>query len=210
MNLIFAGDPMCSWCYGFSKELSDALARLPAVRLQIRMAGIWAGSKQVLDEAGKRFRLSHWSRVEAAAGVPFNRDALLARRNFVYDTEYVSRAFVAGQYVAPAVDALRLFRSLQHAFYVEGLDTTHEAVLAGVVARELQKQGLRGSTDEVLAAMGFPEVHDTLGEHFTQVRNWGLASFPQLLHASPQDTTVVLAGFAPADVIVQTVSRLEA
>lgn len=210
MNLIFAGDPMCSWCYGFSKELSTALERLPGVRLQIRMAGIWAGNKQVLDEAGKRFRLSHWSRVESAAGVPFNREALLARRNFVYDTEYVSRAFVAGQHLAPAVNALRLFRSLQRAFYVEGLDTTHEAVLAEVVARELQEQGQPCSADQVLAAMWLPDVHATLAEHFAQVRSWGLASFPQLLHAHTKGTTVALAGFAPADVIVQTVSRLDA
>ena len=209
MNIVFAGDPMCSWCYGFAKELQEALPRLPSARLKIRMAGIWAGSQQALDETGKRFRLSHWDRVETAAGVPFNREAFLARQGFVYDTEYVARAFVAGQHLEPAVDALGLFRCLQHAFYVKGLDTTKETVLSQVVAIELTSQGHSHTVDQVLAAMRLPEVRATLREHFAQVRGWSLTSFPQLLHMGNDRTTVALAGFATAREIVASLSCLE-
>lgn len=44
MKLVFAGDPMCSWCYGFAKELDNALTKLPPIPLEIRVAGIWAKS----------------------------------------------------------------------------------------------------------------------------------------------------------------------
>jgi putative protein-disulfide isomerase len=91
MKLIYIGDPMCSWCYGFGKELSEVMQSLPELRLEIVVGGLRAGATDVLDDAGKRFRLAHWARVEEASGLPFNRDALLARENFVYDTEPICR-----------------------------------------------------------------------------------------------------------------------
>ena len=124
MQLIFVGDPMCSWCYGFGKELSAVLQARPDLPLQIVVGGLRAGGSEVLDEAGKQFRLTHWARVEAASGLPFNREALMARKGFVYDTEPICRAVVAARNIAPEAPLLDVFRALQHAFYVDGLDTT--------------------------------------------------------------------------------------
>lgn len=207
MKLVFAGDPMCSWCYGFAKELADALERLPSIPFEIRVAGIWAGGRQPLDQEAKQFRLSHWARVEAAAGVAFNRQALMARENFIYDTEPISRAFVAGLHLAPGLNALRLFRSLQRAFYVEGLDTTHEAVLAGVVAEELALQGYPELRSQVTGALRDAEVHAKVRDDFMQVRAWRLSSFPKLLMVNGHEATVLLQGFANAAEIVETVSH---
>jgi putative protein-disulfide isomerase len=109
MKLIFVGDPMCSWCYGFGKEMTSIVENMPELDVQIVLGGLAAGSKQVLDEAGKQFRLTHWSRVEQMSGAEFNREALLARKNFVYDTEPVCRAVVTARMMQPSAD-LCLFR----------------------------------------------------------------------------------------------------
>ena len=124
MKLVYVGDPMCSWCYGFGKELAQLRAALPALELEIVVGGLRAGGTEILDDAAKQFRLQHWARVEAASGLPFNREALLARQGFVYDTEPVCRAVVAARRLAPQSDLLAVFRALQHAFYAEGRDTT--------------------------------------------------------------------------------------
>ena len=58
MKLIYIGDPMCSWCYGFGKELSALLERLPDLQLEIVVGGVRAGATGVLDEAGKRLSCS--------------------------------------------------------------------------------------------------------------------------------------------------------
>nr|WP_315251522.1 hypothetical protein [uncultured Duganella sp.] len=109
----------------------------PELELQIIVGGLRAGGTEVLDQAGKQFRLTHWARVEAASGLPFNREALMARENFVYDTEPVCRAVVTARKLAPAADQLVVFRALQHALYVDGLDTTDGRVLSSVVAAQL-------------------------------------------------------------------------
>jgi len=92
MKLVYVGDPMCSWCYGFGKELAQLLARHPGLEFEIVLGGLRAGGTEVLDDAAKQFRLQHWARVEAASGLPFNREAFAARQGFVYDTEPVCRA----------------------------------------------------------------------------------------------------------------------
>ncbi|RBA24324.1 DsbA family protein [Herminiimonas fonticola] len=141
MKLIFVGDPMCSWCYGFGKEMT-ALAKLhPELPLEIVVGGLRAGTTDVLDEAGKNIRLTHWARVEEASGLPFNREGLMARKNFVYDTEPICRAVVAARVVAPDADLLAVFRALQHGFYVEAVDTTDGHVLARLASDALRKLG---------------------------------------------------------------------
>lgn len=83
MELIYIGDPMCSWCYGFGKALDLLVTRFPTLDLRIVVGGLRASATDVLDDAGKQFRLQHWARVEQMSGLPFNRQGLLDRKNFV-------------------------------------------------------------------------------------------------------------------------------
>jgi putative protein-disulfide isomerase len=201
MKLLYAGDPMCSWCYGFGKELAALTALHPELPLEIVVGGVRAGATDLLDDDGKRFRLAHWARVEANSGLPFNREAFLARENFVYDTEPVCRAIVAARKLAPGSDLLEVFRSLQHAFYAEGLDTTDGRVLADVAAASLQKAG-HPATSAVFHAtwQAGSTIADTRAD-FARARAMGVRSFPALLLETSRGLAEVSGGYAPASVL---------
>jgi len=202
VKLIFIGDPMCSWCYGFGKELTALTARHPELPLEIMVGGLRAGATDVLDDNGKQFRLLHWARVEESSGLPFNRKALLARENFVYDTEPICRAVVTARQLFPEADQLSVFRALQRAFYVDGLDTTDGAVLAQAAAAELTEQGY--AADATVFHAGWSQnatIVATLAE-FAQVRAIGIRSFPALLLEANGQRIEVSPGYAH-------VSRLE-
>ncbi|MYN41748.1 DsbA family protein [Duganella sp. FT109W] len=176
MKLLYVGDPMCSWCYGFGKEMTALMALHPGLELEIIVGGVRAGATDLLDQAGKEFRLGHWERVEAQSGLPFNRAALMARENFVYDTEPVCRAVVTARKLAPAADLLAVFHALQQAFYVDGLDTTDGRVLSAVVAAQLQL--------DVGAVLAMWQHADTIAQtraDFSRARALGVRSFPALL-----------------------------
>lgn len=193
MKLLYVGDPMCSWCYGFGKELTALMAMHPGLELDIIVGGVRAGATDVLDQSGKQFRLGHWARVEAASGLPFNRDALLARENFVYDTEPICRAVVAARKLAPQADLLAVFRALQHAFYVDGRDTTNGRVLAEVVAAEL---GIA-----VEAVLHTWQDADTIAQtraDFVRARALGVRSFPALLLERDDGMVEISGGYAHA------------
>ncbi|MDO9421006.1 MAG: DsbA family protein [Herminiimonas sp.] len=196
MKLIFVGDPMCSWCYGFGKEMT-ALAKLhPELPLEIVVGGLRAGATDVLDEAGKNFRLVHWARVEEASGLPFNRDGLMARQNFVYDTEPICRAVVAARVITPDADLLAVFRALQHGFYVEAVDTTDGRILARLASNALIKQGC---AVDVSAFYKVWEADSTIAlakKDFARSRSLGVRSFPVLLLEMDGEIRTISPGYA--------------
>ncbi|NPT54726.1 DsbA family protein [Paraburkholderia elongata] len=180
MKLIFVGDPMCSWCYGFSKEMASIVENMPELDVQIVMGGLAAGSKQVLDEAGKQFRLTHWSRVEQMSGAEFNREALLARKNFVYDTEPVCRAVVTARMMQPSANLLKIFRAFQRAFYVDGLDTTDGMVLAEIGAAALRQSGFSVAVEEFFELWSSDEAIQAAAADFALTQKLGVSGFPTL------------------------------
>ncbi len=181
MNLIFVADPMCSWCYGFAKELTTATNSFPELPVQIVVGGVRAGDTSIMTEEMKQFRLGHWARVEALSGLPFNRQAFIALENFVYDTEPICRAVVTARKIAPGMDLLPVFRRLQEALYVHGQDTTRGEVLAETAARAMTDLGYPTRAESFLATWNHDSTIAETREDFTTARRWGITSFPALL-----------------------------
>lgn len=201
MELIYIGDPMCSWCYGFGKELTTLQQRHPELPMRIVVGGIRAGATDVLDDAGKRFRLQHWTRVEQASGLPFNRDALMAREGFVYDTEPICRAVVTARRLAPDADLLAVFRALQHAFYVDGLDTTNGRVLSDVATKALVQQSHKIDAVAFLDEWKTQAAIEETAVDFRTARLWGVGSFPTLALRDGKKLYQVVTGYASADAV---------
>ncbi|RZA32954.1 MAG: DsbA family protein [Lysobacteraceae bacterium] len=196
MKLVYVGDPMCSWCYGFGKELTALMELHPELGLDIVVGGVRAGATDILDDAGKAFRLGHWQRVQASSGLPFERDAFVARQNFVYDTEPVCRAVVAARRLVPDADLLGVFRALQHAFYAEGLDTTDGHVLSAVASATLRQAGHPvDATAFYVTWQAAATIADTRAD-FAKARALGVRSFPALLLDTGAGLLEVSGGYA--------------
>lgn len=209
MKLIYIGDPMCSWCYGFGKSLDAALAALPDLELEIVVGGVRNRSTELLDEAGKQFRLAHWERVEALSGLPFNRQAFLAREGFIYDTEPVCRAVVAARRLAGAEPLLSVFRALQHAFYVDGRDTTDVRTLSEVAATALQAMHYPAATEAMLALMRDPAIVAETQAEIRRARALGARSFPTLL-VDRGSTVETVEGFLDAEGLIARLREMRA
>lgn len=207
MNLVYVADPMCSWCYGFGKQLSIVMTALPEIKLSIVVGGVRAGSTELLDDNGKKFRLSHWERVEAASGLPFNRGAFIARQGFVYDTEPVCRAVVTARRLAPKGPLLDVFRTLQHAFYVDGEDTTDSVSLARITAKALSFSGFAITAATVLDEFNAQATIIETQADFAKAGAWGVASFPSLLIARNGALSTVSPGYIGADELLERLER---
>lgn len=174
MNLVYYGDPMCSWCYGFGPELAALLEARPDVPLRIR----------------------------------FNREAFLARTDFVYDTEPVSRAVVAARIVAPQAPLLEVFRALQHGFYVDGFDTTRAPVLVQLVAAALERLGHPVHIGRLAEVFYSDDARRQTATDFALARRAGVASFPTLTLESDGMRQVVSPGDAQVDELVRRLDAL--
>lgn len=203
MKLIFVGDPMCSWCYGFGKEMTALTQLHPELPLEIVLGGLRAGARDVLDEAGKQFRLTHWARVEEASGLPFNREGLMARQNFVYDTEPICRAVVAARIIAPDADLLAVFRALQDGFYVEAVDTTDGQVLARLASDALRLQGYSFDASAFHKVWQADSTIALAQKDFARSRALGIRSFPALLLEINGEIRSISPGYAHVEELEQ-------
>jgi putative protein-disulfide isomerase len=209
MKLIFVGDPMCSWCYGFGREMKTIVEAMPDLDVQVVLGGLAAGSTQVLDDAGKQFRLTHWARVEQLSGAQFNREALLARKDFVYDTEPVCRAVVTARLIEPSVNLLNVFGAFQRAFYVDGADTTDGQVLAEIGASALKDAGFDVDARRFFDVWASDEAKQAARADFTRTRQLRVSGFPSLFVEREGKIVQLTSGYAPAAEVVQMLGRVK-
>lgn len=113
-TLIYVGDPMCSWCYGFSPELDKVRAAFPDVPFEMVMGGLRAGGTESMGEL-KEFLYDHWIDVQKASGQKFNF-AILDKKDVMYDTEPACRAVIIANQIKPGV-AYEYFKAVQESFY---------------------------------------------------------------------------------------------
>ncbi|MDO9357661.1 MAG: DsbA family protein [Polaromonas sp.] len=205
-SLIYIGDPMCSWCYGFGVPLGRLRERFPDLPVTMVLGGLRAGNTQVMDDALKAKLRNAWAGVAQRSGQPFSH-ALLERTDFIYDTEPACRAVVAVRDHAPQL-ALAMYHAIQHAFYAEGRDVTKAAVL-GEIWDEVH-----GLSREAWGHIDFlrdfesEAVRERTQGDFAQARQWGVQGFPTLLGVVNGQAHILTNGYVDADVLVERLTRL--
>lgn len=199
-SLIYVGDPMCSWCWGFAPEI-DSLA--DSHRVEVVVGGLRPGPvAQALDDRLADVLAHHWEEVAARTGQPFDTSFLDRRDGWVYDTEPAARAVVAIRDASPD-RALRYFTAVQEAFYAEGRDVTDFEVLAAIAA----DAGLDAAA--ALEAMSSEDAKKRAWEDFSRSRSWGISGFPTLLASLGDPGLALLArGWARAGEIEARIRRL--
>jgi putative protein-disulfide isomerase len=204
MNLIYVGDAMCSWCYGFAKPLDELLAD-PQDAAPLQLALVMGGLRPFTTEPIAPERASelagHWHRVAEASGQPFAQapHTALHLPGFVYDTEPAARATVTVRTLWPQ-HVWRYFKAVQHAFYAEARNVVDPAVLADI-AVEL---GLPRA--EFGQAFASQKMRDLTMQDFQQSQAWGIRGFPTLVAEHDDHLHLVGSGFMPIDTLRERLS----
>ena len=195
MNLIYVGDAMCSWCYGFAKPLDELLADPQAaapLQLALVMGGLRPFTTEPISAERANELAGHWHRVAEASGQPFTQapNTAMHQPGFVYDTEPASRATVTVRSRWPQ-QVWRYFKAVQHAFYAEGRNVTEPGVLADL-AEEL---GLPRA--EFAKAFASQQMRDMTLQDFQQSQAWGIRGFPTLVAEHGDHLHLVGSGYMP-------------
>jgi putative protein-disulfide isomerase len=198
-SLVYVGDPLCSWCYGFAVPLAAVRQAFPACPIDLVMGGLRAYNTQVMDNAMKQTLQHHWQEVARRSGQPFSAGAIMDRADFVYDTEPACRAVVTVREHAHD-QALGMYHAIQQAFYGRGDDVTRTDVLASVWTRVAAEAKLPPALDTAgfIDAFDSPRMKTEVREDFALARRWGISGFPTLLAVVKGQAHVVARGFCEA------------
>ena len=196
-EVIFVGDPMCSWCYGFGPELTKLRDELQGVAFSMIMGGLRDG--EIFDEVKLKNHLGYWQAVHEATGLPFD-DTALSQKVFNYTTEPACRAVVTVR-TLDATKEYNAYTALQKAFYAEGRDITQEDVIAEVIdAIDIDKtlflERFRSETATKAAAADKQKA-----------RTYGVSSFPTLIIIDKQGHMSQIHGFKKYEELIALIKR---
>ena len=208
-SLVYVGDPMCSWCYGFGVPLHQLLEQLPGVPLAVVLGGLRAYNQEVMPDALKSTLHHHWEEVTKRSGKPFGTGQF-DRESYIYDTEPACRAVVAIR-THVAEHTLAMYHAVQHAFYAMGRDITQTSVLADVW-QELVDSRQIGDVDFSRDAFVSAFESDTIQTHtrndFAMVQQWGIRGFPALIAVVNGEAQLVANGYMEAGEMLQRVQQV--
>lgn len=198
--LIYIGDPLCSWCYGFSPELTEALSKLgKRADLQLIMGGLRPYNTETMADLSG-FLKTHWEEVNRASGQPFRYD-ILEKKDFIYDTEPPARAVVVARNLNPEVE-FEFFKAVQKAFYLDNQDTNELDTYLELAARF----GI--DREAFLEAFESDALKKAVREDFKQAEQLGVQSFPTLLLQHKQTYFLIARGYQKASLIIEKVEKV--
>ena len=208
-SLVYVGDPMCSWCYGFGVPLHQLLEQLPGVPLAVVLGGLRAYNQEVMPDALKSTLHHHWSEVTKRSGKPFGTGQF-DRDGYIYDTEPACRAVVTIRTHA-AEHTLAMYHAIQHAFYAEGRDITQTAVLADIW-QALVDSKTTGDVDfsrgTFIDAFESDTIKTQTRNDFAMVQQWGIRGFPALIAVVNGEAQLVANGYMEAHEMLQRVQQV--
>jgi putative protein-disulfide isomerase len=208
-SLVYVGDPMCSWCYGFGVPLQKLLQQLPDVPLAMVLGGLRAYNKEVIPAALKDTLHHHWEEVTKRSGKPFGTGQF-DREGYIYDTEPACRAVVTIRTHA-AEHTLAMYHAVQHAFYAAGRDITQTSVLADVWQELVDSKTIGDvnfSKDAFVAAFDSDSIKTQTRNDFAMVQQWGIRGFPALIAVVNGEAQQVANGYMEADEMLQRVQQV--
>lgn len=199
-TLIYVGDPMCSWCYGFAPELEEAVNSLPSgVDFEVVTGGLRPYGTETMGEL-KDFLTHHWEEVHQRSGQEFNY-GILDSSEFLYDTEPSCRAVVTMRTLAPEKE-LEYFKLIQKGFYY---DNYHPSATE-TYASQAEQLGVNKKT---FTDMFESEAMKTKTKtDFQRSRKLGISSFPSVVFVHNGEHHLIGQGYAKASVLLKKIEKI--
>lgn len=200
-RLIYVGDPMCSWCWGFAPEIESLAEDHP---VEVVVGGLRPGPMaQTLDDGLAGFLRGHWTEIAERTGQPFDTAFLDRRDGWVYDTEPAAIAVTRFREIHEPL-TLDFFTTVQEAFYAEGRDVTDFSVLADLAS------GYGVEPEEFAISLEGDEARELAWKDFTRARNWGISGFPTLVGELADGRLALLArGWSRAELLRDRIASLD-
>ena len=202
VEIVYVGDPMCSWCWGISPQLNrlEREAAQENIPYRIVLGGLRPGGGDPWNDQFKDFLKHHWKEVNDRSGQPFGYD-LFEKPEFNYDTEPACRAVVAAREMKPEIEQ-RFFELVQHHFYVKNQDP------AAVTFYQPICETLGLDFDEFSSLFQSEAMKKATAADFQLNRQWGVRGYPTVLLRKDQQLYVIARGYAEFDQLWEAVQGI--
>lgn len=188
-EIIYIGDPMCSWCWGISPALNafERYGESVGVSFRLVMGGLRPGGGDPWEDEFKNYLKHHWQEVNKRSGQPFNTD-FFDKKDFNYDTEPSCRAVVTVREMSPE-KTQAFYELVQYHFYVKNNDP-NEVEFYQPICEKLDLDFA-----EFKEFFNSTKAKDLTQRDFTLNRQWGIRGYPSVVVRKGQELHLIANGY---------------
>jgi putative protein-disulfide isomerase len=206
MKIIYAFDPLCGWCYGFSKSFEEFIAQHPDLDVEILCGGMVTGDRVgPLSDIAPYLRTAYKD-VESRTGVKFGEvylAELFGDAGMIMNSIPPSRALVAFKMLnTDARAAVRFGSAIQHAIYFNGLAPEDEV---GWVALAVEF-GLDGAAFQ--QTLQSEQCSINLENEFIRVQQMGVKGFPTVALSTEKQLHILSRGYVNSNSLSQQFEQI--
>lgn len=208
--VVYGVDPLCGWCFAIGDALRQARTALDGeVRWEVALGGLVVGERvRPIGEDADYLRAG-FSAVERASGRrpgPAYWSEVVTPGTWVSDSEPTVRAVVAARDLADDDTAVTVAHLLCDGLYLNGQTPDDPGRIKAVG----EAAGLGGRA--LLERWDSADGREAVPREYARARSLGITTYPSLFvrAADGGPLVPVVAGYAPAQVIVAGVRRAAA
>jgi putative protein-disulfide isomerase len=189
-EVIYIGDPMCSWCWGISTELLQLqdYCKKHGLAFRVVVGGLRPGGGDTWNQEFKEFLRRHWQEISKLTGREF-KYGILDLDSFDYDTEPACRSVVAARPMLEEGE-LEFFVAVQRKFYVGNEDPKINKFYESLCT----DFGL--DYEPFIERFESSEYQAKTRQEFELSRSWGVTGFPTVLLQKDDRKTTIATGFS--------------
>lgn len=200
VELIYVGDPMCSWCWGISNHLQRLKEHYAQFPFRIVLGGLRPGGGEAWDERMKDFLRHHWAEVTKRSGQPFGYD-LFDRKAFNYDTEPPCRAVITARMMGFERE-LDFFEAISRKFYVENEDPGEAEFYRSIC------QAYDLDFERFMEVFESEEARYRTYQNFQLNRQWGVTGYPTVIFKAKDQLYQVNYGYTEFEQMQEVIEKI--
>lgn len=198
-KLIYVHDPMCSWCFGFSKVYQQLAEQLPGNVALIRLlGGLAPDTDEIMPESTRQMVQQNWRRIEQQIpGVEFNYDfwTKCQPRRATYPA---CRAVIAAREQGNEYD-ISMTRQIQQAYYRQARNPSDNETL-------IELAGELGLDQERFSVQLVAEhTQQRLLDEIANTRAIGVSGFPSLVLQNDDGIQSVLVNYTDVNAVLEQI-----
>lgn len=198
-KLIYVHDPMCSWCFGFSKVYQQLTEQLPGNVALIRLlGGLAPDTDEIMPESTRQMVQQNWRRIEQQIpGVEFNYDfwTKCQPRRATYPA---CRAVIAAREQGDEYD-ISMTRQIQQAYYRQARNPSDNETL-------IELAGELGLDQERFSVQLVAEhTQQRLLDEIANTRAIGVSGFPSLVLQNDDGLQSVLINYTDVNAVLEQI-----
>ncbi len=200
--LVYAHDPMCSWCWAFRPQLEQLLDSLPDdVRIMRLLGGLAPDSNEPMPETMRRHLQEVWRNITyIVPGTEFNFDFwknCIPRRS----TYPACRAVIAARNQGLEWD-VKMTQSIQNAYYLEARNPSDNQTLIEIA----KSMGL--DVERFTDDLDSQQTQTTLHDEIRLSREMGISGFPSMMMKQGNQLTPLAVNYVNHLPTLQTIKSI--